>query len=102
MARISQDDDSWKAGGVKRRDFRHTHEDGHEAEPEPEIDGWGLPKHPTTKSAKKNTKKWCKGVVGREHVVVTEVKNIGRWGYSIIVCSTCGKHVKYLWNPISL
>lgn len=57
MARIKRDPDDWKARGIKKRDFNHAHD-------EPEVP------RKTGKSKKKNTKRWCRGKEGREHVVV--------------------------------
>lgn len=51
MARVSRDDDSWKASGVKRRDERQDSST-------PEV---------SRKGKKKNTRRWCKGVEGRKH-----------------------------------
>lgn len=67
---------SWKARGVAVRDARHTHDGPEVAKP----------------SATKDTKRWCKGKVGREHklVVTLDVK----WhGYPRLLrsCTTCGK-----------
>jgi hypothetical protein len=45
---------------------------------------------------KKDTKRWCKGVVGREHV--TEWKNkypSFRQCIHVLTCKTCGKEVRY-------
>lgn len=90
MARISDDDSSWKASGVQHRDFRHTHNG-------PEV---------SSRAKKKNTRKWCKGVVGREHTF-----NVGvaapRWNrfrdgrpmWIVDKCSTCGKETKWRRNP---
>ena len=81
MATLSEDDSSWKASGVRRRDFRHSH-DG------PEVSG---PK-------RKNTRKWCKGVVGREHSFV--VTSVGRFGNHLIdKCEVCGKETSHRWDP---
>lgn len=57
MARIKRDPDDWKARGIKKRDFNHSHD-------EPEV-----PKKNPSKRKKKDTKTWCRGKVGREHVV---------------------------------
>lgn len=50
--RISRDPDSWHADGVRRRDFRAA------------ADG---PDTPRRTPARKDTRRWCRGVVGREH-----------------------------------
>lgn len=51
--RISRDDTSWKAGGIRRRDFR--------ADPE------AVPDRPRRR-ARKDTRRWCRGVPGRDHI----------------------------------
>lgn len=91
MARISQDDDSWKAGGIKRRDFRSVR------------NGPEVPKH----GKKKNTKKWCRGQVGKLHD--TEVKPwkslsfyrdpFNRPVWVVDKCKNCGKETNFRKNP---
>lgn len=61
MATLSEDGDSWRANGVKRRDFRHTKGD-------PEVATRAV-------RGRKNTKLWCKGKEGVEHDVRTYVEN---------------------------
>jgi len=93
MARINRDSDSWKAGGIIKRDFNHAHD-------EPEV-----PKHNPAKRTKKNTKRWCRGKEGREHRVTTYIEPPHRDDYSccsgrdahrrlhhrrIIKCVVCG------------
>lgn len=81
-----KDEDSWRYGGIKRRDFRSGHD-------EPEV-----PRH---KGAKKNTKKWCKGKEGVEHIPVGKTKWYGdRFGYSYNECEKCGKRLSYEWNRL--
>ena len=63
MARLAEDTSSWKASGIQRRDFRST------------ING---PEVQRTNGSKKNTRRWCKGVEGREHVLDMRVSNHGR------------------------
>ena len=46
----------------------------------------------TTKHKKKNTKKWCKGVVGRKHVLAIFNKYTFSRNYK---CLKCGKEI---WN----
>ena len=77
-----KDKDSY--GGVKRRDFRHAHD-------EPEV-----PRH---KGSKKNTKKWCKGKKGVEHTSILR-KKTWRTGEERVLyysneCEKCGKHLNY-------
>jgi hypothetical protein len=79
--RLSQDSDSWKASGLKRRDFRHTH------------DGPEVTRH--VGKRRKSTKRWCRGVKGREHQPVVEQR---RW-YDLTLCSVCHKHLSYSWRP---
>lgn len=69
----------WRLGGIKRRDARHIKED---------VRPPG--------GSKKNTKKWCRGVVGREHK--PECKpwpSSGSW--KVLACTSCGKHLDYYW-----
>lgn len=83
MAKVSHDADSWKASGVLRRDARQTKD-------EPNI------KHP----GKKNTKRWCKGKVGREHTLVTRPIQMGgnlSWGDEDY-CKVCSKVVVQRWK----
>lgn len=90
----------WKKSAAARRDARHTKSDPR-AKPEP---------------TKKNTKKWCKGKVGREHVGVcrdfAEVKRLatdikGRpielcKGWKVLVCDNCGKELDTYYPPSAL
>lgn len=57
--------------------------------------------------ARKNTKRWCKGKVGREHVTEIRMENwygrdyvcgpsrwLNRWlCWEIVTCTVCGKHL---------
>ena len=81
MTTLSEDKDSWKAHGVIRRDFQHSH------------DGPEVTRHI---GQKKNGKKWCRGKVGREHVRGTWI--IGRWGSDTLPCADCGKHIARRYN----
>jgi hypothetical protein len=56
--RISSDSSSWKASGVIRRDVRASH------------DGPEVPRPPR---AAKDTRRWCRGIPGREHRLVRSV-----------------------------
>lgn len=53
--RISQDTESWKASGVLRRDFRHTH------------DGPEIPRGRHKIGRPRN--EWCRGKIGRDHTL---------------------------------
>jgi hypothetical protein len=69
----------WVAGANARRDFRQDR---------------GGPEVPTRVPAKKNTKRWCRGRVGRDHSFSwTE----SRWSDRLLieVCDHCGKHRGY-------
>ena len=91
MARIKKDKSSYNAGGVLHRDNRH----------DKSFDG------PTGQSKKKNTKKWCKGKVGRARIL--EWKE-SKWSVSFrsrhpnsgarmaIVCTWCEKILEYDWD----
>ena len=79
----------WQERVNKRRDERATRA--------PE----GRAKH----RAKKNTKKWCKGVEGREHKPECQKgPEIGKWyleDWRFLVCTTCGKQLDYWTGPKS-
>jgi hypothetical protein len=81
--RISQDKDSWRAGGILRRDFRHTH---------------GEPEVPQYKGKPKNGKRWCRGKVGREHQPMWTEWD--RWNFRHEVCAACGKRLTYQWRRV--
>lgn len=72
--------DDWKARAIKRRDFRHTHDD---------------PPERNRRAGRRSRRKWCKGKPGVEHV--WEKQNYGaKWGlgnhrYMIDRCTACGK-----------
>jgi hypothetical protein len=66
-----KDESNWAYGGVRRRDERHTHE------------GQEVPTH----NKKKNTKRWCKGKVGREH----KFELVQQRFWTLHKCSVCGK-----------
>lgn len=76
--------DSWRLRGLKRRNERQTK----------------IPDVRALSGSKKDTKKWCRGVVGREHSPqcrsYNETKNYklsNEW--KILVCTKCGKHLDY-------
>jgi len=69
--------------------------------------GWEAPEPEPAKRRKKNTRRWCKGVPGREHIVVVERhsqygydcgKRWGNWYWCLHVetCSACGKILRHL------
>ena len=52
-----------------------------------------VPKH----SNKKNTKRWCKGVVGREHHLIW-VKSRRHFSTTmVLLCDVCKKELDYCW-----
>lgn len=91
--------EDWKARANKRRDERHTKT--------PETN------RPTP--AKKNTKKWCKGKVGREHqtrVMSGEEKNrsfqhvdgskfVSMKNWKFLICIVCGKELDIYYGGSS-
>lgn len=88
--RISEDSDSWKAGGILYRDFRHTH-DGPEELP-----------HKKKGDPKKN--KWCRKKVGQEHdYSQTQINQYRRMRSIYSICSRCGKrdHSSYRWQRLT-
>jgi hypothetical protein len=46
-------------------------------------------------STKKDTKKWCRGKVGRKHK--PECRDGQLQGWKNLVCTECGKHLDYYW-----
>lgn len=96
MARIKKDSDSWKAGGILRRDFKQDKSfDG-------PISG---PKR------KKNKRKWCRGQEGREHILTWKESKHSmnmrqRFGVMHatmeIVCERCGRVVDTDWDNWSI
>ena len=77
MARIGRDHSNWAAGGVMRRDFRNTLIDD----------------TPKKWPAKKDTRKWCKGHVGREHDFKPLHERFVHWVLHSEVCQNCKKKV---------
>jgi hypothetical protein len=47
----------------------------------------------------KNTKKWCRGKVGREHKPQCINHNSIK-GWKILACTECGKHLDFWWPMI--
>jgi hypothetical protein len=68
----------WKEESIKRRDFRHVH---------------GEPEVPRSR-AKKDTKRWCKGKIGREH----KPSCVARKYFYVLECSVCGKHIDWYYT----
>ena len=90
--RIRKDQTTYRASGILRRDARHQKPDDHH--------------RPV--AGRKNTKRWCRGHVGREHqpkcVSYREVKRsmVGfssdfakRW--KLLICTVCGKELDYYY-----
>ena len=80
MTTLSEDGDSWKANGIKRRDFRDA------------KDGPEVPKHG---SRKKKLKDWCRGKVGKKHdyQLMTE-----HWSTSLGTVSWSGRPVPKVYR----
>jgi len=84
MATISKDGkSSYHVQGLVKRDKQHSH-DG------PEV---------TRPSGHKDTRKWCKGKVGREHkpeaVLIAGHGSIPQLVYA---CKKCGKELDHFWG----
>ena len=87
--KISRDDFSWHASGILARDARHE-------KTEKQVPGH---------RAKKDTKRWCRGKVGREHegewkgydeVNNTTPSNASRHrNLRYLVCKRCQRHIDY-------
>lgn len=77
--RLKEDSSSYKAESVKRKEFRHS------------------PVEESVKKriSKKDTRKWCKGIEGREHKwEMRRPKNETIWRVPfrrLNVCKNCGK-----------
>lgn len=80
MARVKKDKKSYRAEGIWKRDFV-------------------LPPEETKHQSKKDTKKWCKGKVGREHdsVCVRDAGNFAGPSYTLL-CKVCKKKLDWWWN----
>jgi hypothetical protein len=73
--RLKEDDKSYRAGGVIKRDYRHDHSEGI----------LYFHRH-------KSTRKWCKGIKGKKHNYEKKVKQfLGSYQINIEKCSNCGK-----------
>jgi hypothetical protein len=88
MATLKEDSGSYKAQSVKHKEYRHS----------------PVSSKTVRKGAKKDTERWCKGVVGREHEWERAVpKNIGIYlTLRRDVCKNCNKQnhrtTEYLCN----
>lgn len=69
----------WKQRANRRRDERHT----------------AMNVRPQGGS-RKNTKRWCRGVVGREHVPVCIADNRFK-DWRILACKQCKRHLDRWW-----
>ena len=78
--RLRKDKSSWHASGVIARDARAT------KTPEPS---------PTPHKSRKDTKRWCKGIVGREHKAEWQENRRYPWGWYAFVCTACRKELDY-------
>lgn len=82
---MGTNDDTWRQGAARVRDARNVRE------PEKASVG-GL--------RKKNTKRWCKGKVGREHKPECIIPN-GRTPSDdtrVLACMACGKELERYWT----
>ena len=70
----------WQENALERRDFRAT-KNGPEVAPH---------------RSKKDTRRWCRGKVGREHVWETRHDHSMWLAFCIDRCAVCGKEV---WQP---
>lgn len=80
----------WKEGAAERRDARATKD---------EIE------QRVGNAKKKDTKRWCRGKVGKEHTSVVGKRHpnpcgqsrwFGCWHYEF--CSVCGKNLQYFMD----
>lgn len=82
--RLKEDKTSWHSSAIIKRDFKHGNVP--------------IPERSHTKGHK-DTRRWCRGRIGREHLMQREIK---RWyphssGYIIARCAACRKEF-YTWN----
>jgi hypothetical protein len=68
---------NWREGGLILREFRAS-KDG------PEV---------ITKNKRKNTRRWCKGKAGVNHVFKVKHSHWARFCFCMDVCENCGKEV---------
>lgn len=73
--RLKEEGSSWRAGAIKKRDFRHMHDD-----------------QPPNFKSNKDTNKWCRGKIGVLHEV-NWLREEGLFGDVIYVgiCRNCEK-----------
>lgn len=77
---------SWRGRAIDRRNERQARD---EVRPQ--------------SGSSKDTKRWCRGVVGREHlptcVDFADVKGevYRKYGWKVLRCSVCSKHLDYYW-----
>jgi len=71
----------WKERSLKRRDARQTK----------------VPDIRPPSGSKKNTKKWCRGVKGREHELLCVAHNTFK-DWRVLTCTKCGKQVDIYFN----
>jgi hypothetical protein len=76
----------WRERANRRRDQRQTR----------------LPMIKPPSGSGKDTKRWCRGKVGRKHrpvcVDYSDLKKMQvRAGWKVLVCEACGRHLDYYW-----
>jgi hypothetical protein len=84
--RLKEDSTSWRSSGIIKRDARH---------------GGAVDGIISRGGVRKDTWKWCKGIIGREHVWEREItRSIGGTKMTQMVCQSCGKqdYRTVLWN----
>lgn len=67
----------------------------------------GPPEGPAPHRSKKDTKRWCRGVVGREHIwIYDEWRRMREFAqkhsivYSVEVCRVCRKEGRHVWPTL--
>lgn len=81
----------WKEGAIVRRDERQTK----------------IPDIRKPSGSNKDTKKWCRGRVGRDHKLVCADYNTFKGttyfkGWKVLVCESCRKQLDYYFpSPFS-
>ncbi|AXH49252.1 hypothetical protein HWB76_gp150 [Streptomyces phage Blueeyedbeauty] len=86
----------WGFGGVVKRDFKADKSDGEYGSPRDYGKRWYSNTKRHSPKRKKDTKRWCKGIEGREHIWALYKKyDFGNWWE--YRCDNCRKE---LWgNP---